>query len=97
MSITLCSSSVKDFLQVSSGIIAKQPELSYLVGGQWICSRPGASGGDFYWPEAGWTKNRNQERRVAGGEVCKQFLSSITISDMQLFLLSKMNANFYDL
>ncbi len=50
--------------------------MSYLVGGQWACSWPGAgwtiartSGGDFYWPGAGWTRNRDQGESVSGGEL----------------------------
>ncbi len=50
--------------------------MSYLVGGQRGCSLPGAgwtvarfSGRDFYWPRAGWTRNRDQGERVSEGEL----------------------------
>lgn len=76
MCIILCYKLWRDFPQVSSSINTRQPEVSYLVGGQWVCSWPGAGrnmararGGDFYWPRADWTKNRNQEKRVSGGEL----------------------------
>lgn len=60
----------------SQALIQSLPELTYLVGGQWACSCPGALGsmagasrGDFYWPKADWTKNRNQEKKVSGGQL----------------------------
>lgn len=48
-------------------------EMSYLVGGQWVCGWPGAARnmagarrGDFYWPGAGW---KEIKEIVFGGEL----------------------------
>lgn len=51
-------------------------EMSYLVGGQWADSWPGADwtmagASDCFWPGAGWTRKRDQAEKVSGGVFSK--------------------------